>query len=272
METAQKAINMHMRSSHTSSGGKSSKGRSGLNPHEKKESGSSSKGDGPKYVKKGDTIYHRKTRFPSKREGKGGMNHQTKGHQTQTNDKGAQPRKFLLVITCYRCGKEGHMANQCNQPCKDGWKGPAKNRLFAAEVQEEVQEQSNDVEDLAENVNEEVVNETPQDERENSEEVTEDLKDAENKQFDYYEENSEVEDDDEPVAFYSTMHHEEGSSQDENIVRCAMMHKDELPELEGLSISQPVQQEWEWSCQYGAMHQEYCEECNHHVQHVGLAL
>ena len=200
------------------------------------------------------------------------MNHQTKGHQTQTNDKGAQPRKFLLVITCYRCGKEGHMANQCNQPCKDGWKGPVKNRLFAAEVQEEVQEQSNDVEDLAENVNEEVVNETPQDERENSEEVTEDLKDAENKQFDYYEENSEVEDDDEPVAFYSTMHHEEGSSQDENIVRCAMMHQDDLPELVGLSISPPVQQEWEWSCQYGAMHQEYCKECNRCVQHVGLAL
>ena len=51
-----------------------------------------------------------------------------------------------------------------------------------------------------------------------------------------------------------------------------MMHEDELPALEGLSISQPVQQEWEWSCQYGAMHQEYCEECNRHVQHVGLAL
>ena len=120
METAQKAINMHMRSSHTSSGGKSSQEQSGSNPHEKKESGSSLKGDGPKYVKKGDTIYCRKTRFPSKREVKGGMNHQTKGHQTQTNDKEAQPWKFLLGITCYRYSKEGHMADQCNQPRKDG--------------------------------------------------------------------------------------------------------------------------------------------------------
>ena len=51
-----------------------------------------------------------------------------------------------------------------------------------------------------------------------------------------------------------------------------MMHEDKLPELKGLSISQPVQQEWEWSCQYGAMHQEYSKECNCRVQHVGLAL
>ena len=51
-----------------------------------------------------------------------------------------------------------------------------------------------------------------------------------------------------------------------------MMHEDKLPELEGLSISQPIQQEWEWTCQYSAMHQEYCEECNHCIQHVGLAL
>ena len=51
-----------------------------------------------------------------------------------------------------------------------------------------------------------------------------------------------------------------------------MMHENELPELEGLSISQPVQQEWEWSCQYSAMHQEYCKECNCCIQHVGLAL
>ena len=45
-----------------------------------------------------------------------------------------------------------------------------------------------------------------------------------------------------------------------------------LPELKGLSISQPIQQEWEWSCQYGAMHQEYCKECNRCIQHVELAL
>ena len=51
-----------------------------------------------------------------------------------------------------------------------------------------------------------------------------------------------------------------------------MMHEDKLPELKGLSITQPIQQEWEWSCQYGALHQEYCEECNHCIQHVGLAL
>ena len=89
METAQKAINMHMRLSHTGSGGKSSQGQSGSNPYEKKESRSSLKGNGPKYVKKGDKIYHWKMRFSSKREGKGGMNHQTKGHQTQTYDKGA---------------------------------------------------------------------------------------------------------------------------------------------------------------------------------------
>ena len=68
------------------------------------------------------------------------------------------------------------------------------------------------------------------------------------------------------------MCHEEESSQDKNIIWCAMMHKDELPELKRLSISQPIKQEWEWSCQYGAMHQEYCKECNHHIQHVGLAL
>ena len=116
------------------------------------------------------------------------------------------------------------------------------------------------------------MNETPQDEQENSEEDIEDVEDVKNKQFDYYEENSKVEDNDEPVTFYGTMHHEEGSLQDENIVQCAMMHEDKLPELEGLSISQPIQQEWKWLCQYVAMHQEYCEECNHHIQHVGLAL
>ena len=110
------------------------------------------------------------------------------------------------------------MANQCNQPHKDGWKGPVKHHLFAAEVQEEGQEQPNDMEDSAENANEEVVNETPQDEQENLEEVTEDLKDIENEQFDYYEENSKVEDNDEPVSFYSTLCHEEGSSQDKNII------------------------------------------------------
>ena len=58
METAQKAINMHMRSSHTGSGGKFSQGQSGSNLHEKKKSKSFLKGDGPKYVKKGDTIYY----------------------------------------------------------------------------------------------------------------------------------------------------------------------------------------------------------------------
>ena len=90
--------------------------------------------------------------------------------------------------------------------------------LFAAEVQEEGQEQPNDMEDLAENANEEVVNVTPQDEQENLEEVTEDIEDVENKQFNYYEENSEIEDNVEPVAFYGAMCHEEGSSQDKNIV------------------------------------------------------
>ena len=49
METAQKAINMHIRLSHTGSGGKSFQEQSGLNPHEKKEGRSSSKGNGPKY-------------------------------------------------------------------------------------------------------------------------------------------------------------------------------------------------------------------------------
>ena len=130
METAQKAINMHMRLSHTGSGGKPSQGQSGLNPHEKKESGSSLKGNGPKYVKKGDTIYCQKARFLNKREGKGGTTHQTKGHQTQAYDKGAQPCKFLPGITCYRCGKEGHMADQCNQSHKDGWKGLANGKTL----------------------------------------------------------------------------------------------------------------------------------------------
>ena len=90
--------------------------------------------------------------------------------------------------------------------------------LFAAEVQEKGQEQPNDMGDLAENANEEVVDETPQDKQENLEEVTKDLKDIKNEQFDYYEENSKVEDNNEPVAFYSTICHEEGSSQDENII------------------------------------------------------
>ena len=52
------------------------------------------------------------------------------------------------------------MADQCNQPCKNGWKGPVKPCLFAAEVQEEGQEQPNDMEDLVENINEEVVKKT----------------------------------------------------------------------------------------------------------------
>ncbi|KAF8128378.1 hypothetical protein EV363DRAFT_1400560 [Boletus edulis] len=43
METAQKAINMHMSGSHQ---------------HNKKESGNPTKGGSPRYVKKGDTIYH----------------------------------------------------------------------------------------------------------------------------------------------------------------------------------------------------------------------
>ena len=90
--------------------------------------------------------------------------------------------------------------------------------LFAAEVQGEGQEQPNDMEDLVENINEEVVKKTTQDEQENLKEVTKDLEDVENKQFNYYEENSKIEDDDEQVAFYGAMCHEEESSQDENIV------------------------------------------------------
>ena len=106
-------------------------------------------------------------------------------------------------------------------------------------MQEEGQEQPNDMEGLAENANEEVVNETPQDEQEDLEEVAEDLEDVKNEQFNYYEENSKVEDNDEPVTFYNTMYHEKESSQDENIIQCAMMHEDELPELKDWAYHSP---------------------------------
>ena len=74
------------------------------------------------------------------------------------------------------------------------------------------------MEDSVENANEEVVNETPQDEQENLKEVVKNLENIENEQFDYYEENSEVDDNDEPIAFSSAMHYEKESSQNENIV------------------------------------------------------
>ncbi|KAF8451050.1 hypothetical protein L210DRAFT_934319 [Boletus edulis BED1] len=95
-----------------------------------------------------------------------------------------------------------------------------------------------------------IEDETPQDEQESPEDAIKDLEDVENESFDISEEDSEVEDNDEPVAFYDAMHHEEESSMDENVIQCAMMHEDDLPDLKELSILQSIQQEWEWSCQY----------------------
>ncbi|KAF8128379.1 hypothetical protein EV363DRAFT_1170514 [Boletus edulis] len=115
-----------------------------------------------------------------------------------------------------------------------------------------------------------IEDETPQDEQESPEDAVEDLEDVENELFDISEEDSEIEDYDEPVAFYGAMRHKEESSMDENVIQCAMMHEDNLLDLEELSMSQPIRQKWEWSCQYGAMHQE--KECNHRIQHVGLDL
>ena len=74
--------------------------------------------------------------------------------------------------------------------------------------------------------------------------VVEDLENVKDEQFDYYEDNFKVEDDDELVAFYGAMYHDEESSQDKKVIWCAMMHKNDLPGLEELSISLPVQEKW----------------------------
>ena len=110
------------------------------------------------------------------------------------------------------------MADQCNQTHKNGWKGLVKPCIFAAKVQEEGQKQPNEMGDLVENINERVVNETPQDEQENPEVVVEDLENVKDEQFDYYEDNFKVEDDDELVAFYGAMYHDEESSQDKKVI------------------------------------------------------
>ncbi|KIK24177.1 hypothetical protein PISMIDRAFT_99065 [Pisolithus microcarpus 441] len=57
METVQKAVNMHMRTSHASSGGKTSQGQNGSHPHGNRSAGSSTNKDNYKYFQKGNTLY-----------------------------------------------------------------------------------------------------------------------------------------------------------------------------------------------------------------------
>jgi hypothetical protein len=65
----------------------------------------------------------------------------------------------------------------------------------------------------------------------------------------------EVNDDDEPIAYLGVMHKNEGASEDEYIVHCAMMYEEsDLPELEEMITPHSIQGEWDWSCQYSAMH------------------
>jgi hypothetical protein len=88
-----------------------------------------------------------------------------------------------------------------------------------------------------------------------------------------FEDEREVNDDDEPIAYLGVMRKDEGSSEDEYIVHCAMMYEEsDLAELEEMITSHSIQGEWDWSCQYGAMHKGDCEECSLRVQHVGQDL
>ena len=156
------------------------------------------------------------------------------------------------------------MANDCLD--KTGGNHPkARPRLFAIEIQSDQDEVT--IQEEVEHDNEGPTVENPQEEIEGDESPIEQENNEE--QILYVEDNCELDDDDEPVAYLGAMRKDEESSEDEHIVRCAMMHGEpDLPELE----ENPPQEDWNWSCQYGALHTGDCEECSCRVRHVGQAL
>ena len=141
------------------------------------------------------------------------------------------------------------MANGC--PDRTGGSHPkARPRLFAVEIQSDQDEVTVQEEvEQVEHDNEGPTVENPQEEIEGDENPIEQENDEE--QILYVEDNCELDDDDEPVTYLGVMRKDEESSEDEHIIRCAMMHgESDLPELE----ENPPQEDWNWSCQYGVLH------------------
>ncbi|KIO00643.1 hypothetical protein M404DRAFT_29338 [Pisolithus tinctorius Marx 270] len=261
METAQKAINMHMRSSHTGPGGKSFQGRSGSHSHGRKGDHNSPTTENFKYIKKGDTLYRRKTNPPSKGNKfikRDGSDHQSRQkEQNRSYDRGKQPQKFLTE-----------------------------------DKVEEVPDNPDDNEEV------QAYEGTTEVAPENTESVEPD------EFIDTLETYSEVDEEDEPVAYFGAMNPEDEPLEEE-VVYCASIRAEvqegQMPSEDDASMQEddPLIREdspgndaprtengstgsmpdtvqdterWDWSDLYGAVHEFACDECSHRVDHVAEGL
>jgi hypothetical protein len=153
------------------------------------------------------------------------------------------------------------MADQCPHRTS-GNRSTAKPHLFVVEeqvdqdgvpVQEEVEQQlhNNEVPTEGNSHEESEGDEDPIEDNENEDEIL------------CFEDECEVNDNDGPIAYLDVKRKDEGASEDKYIVHCAMMHEEsDLPELEGMITPHSIQGEWDWSCQYGAIHKGDCKECS----------
>ena len=162
-------------------------------------------------------------------------------------------RNSSMAFITLDVSKKGHMAAQCptiTSPC-----------LFMIEVQN-----SQDRVTIKEEVGQQVHNnDVPtkgdfHEENEHDEIYIENNEDEED--ILYFNDEHEV-NNDEPAVYLDVMHKDERSFEDEYIIYCAMMYEESnLPELEELETSYSNQGEWDWLCQYVAMHNGHYEECS----------
>ncbi|KAF8546417.1 hypothetical protein OG21DRAFT_1527849 [Imleria badia] len=187
----------------------------------------------------------------------------------------AQKALNLLIKTSHNPGgRSSQSQGKHHQQNKKGREGPAMTRGDKPQYFTKVEVQDNqggpnpqeEIEQPASNDEEAEGGNTPE---ENEDETSSEELSKDKGPLEYVEDEYEVDDDNEPIAHLDAMYGDVRSSEDEQVVRCAMMHKgDDLPELEEPGSPHPNQNDWKWLCTYGTLHKAPCDECNHRVQHT----
>jgi hypothetical protein len=298
METAQKAIAQHLKIGQGSSGRSPQKGPNSITSKAPDEGSTYERRGKPPFYKRGDTLYRRRERISRFNKGGGDVpRRETRGNEP-AKDKAT--RKFMPGIICYRCNKEGHMVPDCDQPPDPGHDS-SKRRLFAVDVQTNEDSQQGGA---GTTTSEQLVH---QDDPVSAASCTDAPKGrdaSDDSLFDSYEEISDVDDDDEPVAYFGAMHEvEESPSDNDYVVHCAMAHVVDDHDMPGLndpgsddasvpSEDEPMTEDedsddggfpydgeardstglpsrnWQWHPQYGVMHRGPCTECGLRAHHV----
>ncbi|KIK25726.1 hypothetical protein PISMIDRAFT_9462 [Pisolithus microcarpus 441] len=256
-----------------------------------------------RYTQKGNVLYRKALDNACFQRGESskpqGQRMTGASHERRSMPVGQSPRKDsgppCQNIKCYRCGKEGHYANKCNQKdttSKDSKTGKA--RLFAAEVIED---------DNADTTPETQEAKVPSHSEEDQELHSGEEADADDEVIDIYGEYYDSDDDGEPIAYLGSMdaHDFDNNNEQVNYARMDVEEstmegdptEEDEPDDEEVSSGENETEEvmanpwgvvnaieneamppraddhaWHYSERFGLTHIDDCQTCRIHRAHI----